>query len=76
MWQIKHQDQEYMHEHEINHVNRLIAYLVRVQTPHSEAFDIIKLHNDFKQFYSQYDQRRGKDFCDTFPELVEWYDRL
>ena len=75
-WMSKHQGRDYLHEHEINHVNRLIAYLDRVATPHSEAFDMPKLHNDFKQFYTQYDQRRGKDFLATFPNLQQWYNTL
>jgi hypothetical protein len=42
-----------------------------------------KLHNDFKQFYTQYDQRRGKSFKDTFKDsysldvtLSTWYDSI
>ena len=69
-------DSNVIHEHEINHTQRLIDYLDVVKTPHSEAFDMPKLLNDFKQFYSQYDQRRGKDFASTFPELKEWYDSI
>jgi hypothetical protein len=34
------------------------------------------LLNDFKQFYQQYDQRRGKDFVTTFPNLREWYESI
>jgi organic radical activating enzyme len=69
-------DSEFIHEHEVNHTQRLIDYLDVVKTPHSEAFDRPKLLNDFKQFYTQYDQRRGKDFGLAFPELKEWYDSL
>ena len=75
-WRIRHQDQDYLHEHEINHVNRLIAYLDQVQTPHSEAFDRPKLHNDFKQFYTQYDLRRNKNFNATFPKLQSWIEQI
>jgi len=32
--------------------------------------------NDFKEFYSQYDARRNKDFGRAFPNLKEWYDSL
>ena len=66
----------YMHEHELNHLQRLIDYLDIVKTPHSEAFEMPKLHNDFKQFFAQYDQRRGKDFAKTFPQLQNWYQTL
>ena len=75
-WMIKHKDFDYLHEHEINHMNRLINYLDRVDTPHSEAFDMPKLLNDFKQFYTQYDRRRNKDFIKVFPTLSEWYTNL
>jgi len=75
-WVIAHQGQEYMHEHEINHLSRLIDYLDLVKTPHSDTFEMPKLHNDFKQFHQQYDQRRGKDFTKTFPVLTDWYNAL
>jgi organic radical activating enzyme len=65
-----------LHEHEINHVQRLIDYLDIVKTPHSDTFEMPKLHNDFKQFYTQYDERRGKNFHKSFPELSEWYDSI
>ena len=72
-----------LHEHEVNHLQRLIDYLDVVKTPHSDAFDMPKLHNDFKQFYTQYDQRRGKSFKDTFKDsypidvtLATWYNNL
>ena len=75
-WLAHWADSEFIHEHEVNHTQRLIDYLDVVETPHSEAFDLPKLLNDFKQFYSQYDQRREKDFGSTFPELKEWYNSL
>jgi hypothetical protein len=75
-WLLKHRNHSYMHEHEINHTERLIEYLDRVETPHSEAFEMPKLLNDFRQFYTQYDQRRGKDFATTFPTLQQWYQSL
>ena len=69
-------DSEFIHEHEVNHTQRLIDYLDVVKTPHSEAFDRPRLLNDFRQFYTQYDQRRSKDFGQAFPELKEWYDSI
>jgi organic radical activating enzyme len=65
-----------LQEHERNHVQRLIDYLDVVKTPHSDAFEMPKLHNDFKQFFTQYDTRRGKNFATTFPNLAEWYDSI
>jgi organic radical activating enzyme len=69
-------DSEFLHEHEVNHVQRLIDYLDIVKTPHSEAFDRPRLLNDFKKFYTQYDQRRGKCFDLAFPAFKPWYDNL
>jgi len=69
-------DQPELHQMEVNQIKRLIDYLDIVKTPHSEAFEMPKLLNDFKEFYKQYDERRNKDFVKTFPELEEWYDRL
>jgi hypothetical protein len=75
-WLGLNQGSPLMHEHEINHMQRLIDYLDVVKTPHSEAFEMPKLHNDFKQFFTQYDRRRGKDFAKTFPVLKDWYNTL
>jgi organic radical activating enzyme len=65
-----------LHEYEINHVQRLIDYLDVVKTPHSGTFDMPALHNDFKKFFQQYDERRGKNFTETFPVLKDWYNPL
>jgi organic radical activating enzyme len=75
-WLADNTDNTLLHEHELNHVQRLTDYLDVVKTPHSEAFDQPKLLNDFKQFYTQYDQRRSKTFALAFPELKAWYDQL
>ncbi len=64
------------HQHELDHLQRLINYLDVVETPHSEAFDMPKLVNDFQQFFSQYDQRRGHDFGTVFPKIKGWYNSL
>jgi organic radical activating enzyme len=75
-WMVQHKGHSYLHEHEINHTQRLIDYLDVVKTPHSEAFDMPKLHNDFQEFYAQYDVRRRKNFVAAFPELETWYNSL
>jgi len=63
-----------LHEHEYNQMNRLINYLESVDSPHAGADTLERLQQDFKNFYSQYDKRRGKTFEKTFsPEMVEWY---
>jgi hypothetical protein len=75
-WLTLNQSNPLLQEHEINHMRRLIDYLDVVKTPHSDAFDMPKLHNDFRQFYTQYDQRRGKNFTATFPLLADWYNDI
>ena len=65
-----------LHEFEVNQVERLFNYLREVASPHSGAMENSILQRDFKNFYEQYDQRRGKNFRETFPQLVEWYDTL
>jgi organic radical activating enzyme len=75
-WRLNHVRNNLMHEHELNHLQRLIDYLDVVKTPHSDAFELPKLHNDFRQFFAQYDQRRGKNFTATFPLLAEWYESI
>lgn len=65
-----------MHEFEQGQLHRLIDYLCVVETPHSEAFEMPKLHNDFKNFYAQYDVRRNKNFAQTFEHLADWYKTL
>ena len=78
-WLDYHQDRpigQFLQEHEVNHIIRLIDYLDVVKTPHSDTFDMPKLHNDFKKFYTQYDERRNKNFTTTFPELADWYNKL
>ena len=67
---------EFLHEMEINQLQRLIDYLDIVKTPHSDSFELPKLRKDFKRFYEQYDQRRNKDFVSTFPSLADWYTSL
>ena len=76
MWEENVSNRQICQEFEINHVRRLIDYLQIVKTPHSDTFDMPKLHNDFQKFFTQYDQRRGKDFAQTFPHLKKWYDSL
>ena len=72
----RNQHNPYLHEHELNHIQRLIDYLDIVKTPHSDAFDMPKLHNDFRQFHQQYDQRRNRNFTATFPTLADWYNDI
>jgi organic radical activating enzyme len=62
---------------EAAHIERLIDYLDVVKTPHSNTAETPKLYNDFRRFYEQYDQRRGKNFRATFPKIfVDFIDSI
>ena len=64
-----------VYEHE--NIKRFVTYLDQMQTPILEAdVDIAESRKSFKNFFTQYDQRRGKDFSATFPRLADWYNTL
>jgi hypothetical protein len=70
-----------MYQHEIHGMKRLIAYMEKVTEGHSvqELSSLETRERDFRNFYAQYDRRRGKNFVETFadwPELVEWYESI
>jgi hypothetical protein len=58
-------------------VTRIIEHMDKaISNPHSEEI-LKKRQGDFKSFYTQYDERRGKDFRATFDSIiVDWYDNL
>jgi hypothetical protein len=66
----------FLHKFELDQLQRLIDYLDVVKTPHIGAAEQNILQKDFKQFYTQYDQRRNKNFEQTFPALADWYRTL
>lgn len=55
---------------------RLIDYTKNVETGHSFTSSKESRERDWKSFYTQYDQRRGKNFLDCFPTLKEWWDSI
>ena len=74
---MRYRDSSYgMHEFEWNQLSRLVSYIDEVEQAHSEAAAQLILQKDFKNFYTQYDQRRGKNFASTFPALADWYNSL
>jgi hypothetical protein len=75
-WLATNRTNPLLQEHEVNHTQRLIDYLDVVKTPHSDTFEMPKLHNDFWEFYTQYDSRRNKKFVQTFPSLASWFNNL
>jgi len=75
-WHTTNCASKFLHEYELNQLQRLIDYLDIVKTPHAGAAEQSLLQRDFKQFYTQYDQRRSKNFQETFPALAGWYTTL
>ena len=71
-----HKETGTLQEFEIDQLKRLIDYLDVVITPHSGAMEQSILQRDFKNFFTQYDQRRSKNFVETFPALTDWYNTL
>ena len=66
----------FLSDMEREHIARLIQYLISANSPHEGASPMPELEKDFKRFYKQYDERRGKAFAETFPELKDWYDDI
>lgn len=62
---------------EKDHINRYINYMRTMDRPHNDHEIVIDdLRRDFKSFFTQYDQRRGKNFAETFPRLADWYNSI
>lgn len=76
-WFEKYEHSELFSVGEKSQIKRLIDYIEVVNKGHIYTEDEKDKHyHDFKSFYVQYDQRRGKSFVDTFPELKEWYESI
>ena len=75
-WYDANKASPFLHEHELNQLQRLIDYVDIVKTPHANAFEVPMLQRDFKKFYTQYDERRGKNFAETFPRMAQWYNKI
>ena len=75
-WFDTNKDNALLHQFELNQLQRLIDYLDVVKTPHMGAAEQSVLQQDFKKFFTQYDQRRNKNFTETFPALADWYNSL
>ena len=70
---------EGLKSHQVDRLTTLINYLKNEVEGFDGATDLTKRQQNFKAFYTQYDQRRNKSFIDTFadwPELVKWYNSL
>lgn len=67
----------YLDEAEKESLLRLIKYLKEVQSPHPHSSAKPVLQSDFKNFYAQYDKRRGFKIRECFGnEFSSWYDSI
>jgi len=69
-WLVKNKNSELLHNMEIEQVERLIEYLENESNQIPNRENTVKW---FKNYFKQYDKRRGKNFEETFPIIGEWY---
>lgn len=78
-WLDKTKREELIHDFERVSVERLVDYLDVVKTPHQDSSPLEILQKDFKNFFLQYDARRGKNIKTSFadsPRFVEWFEGI
>lgn len=76
IWLDINRNSGYLTEFEIEGIERTIDYLEVVDAPHRRVSGKESLHRDFKTFYKQYDERRGKSI-EIFPEiLLDWMETI
>jgi organic radical activating enzyme len=74
--QIEQSGCEFFTDWEKDGVKRLIAYLESIEEGHSKSSPLEMRQRDIKNFFSQYDKRRGKNFIETFPKLKDWWETI
>ena len=76
-WRDSHAHNPLLGEWELASIDRLIDYLDIVKTPHSNTSTLEMQWSDFKLFFKQYDNRRGKNLRACFPQqLIDWVDTI
>lgn len=73
IWLDENYKDSFLHQMEIDHVERLIEYL---ENKSNQLNGKDSLRQYFKNYYIQYDKRRNKDLKKTFPIIGEWYNGL
>ena len=63
----------HLHTSEYEGIQRMIAYIREVDEGHSNVSSLESRQRDFRTFFEEYDQRRGKKFVETFSQLKDWY---
>jgi hypothetical protein len=76
-WFEKTKSSEYLTPNEQSQVQRLLDYIEVLDKGHvAVTDDKTLLFHDFKSFFTQYDQRRGKNLIEIFPRLGDWYNSI
>lgn len=75
-WLMQNNTNKYITKSEIADVQRLIDYLDVVKTPYNYIDSVQEYVSDFKNFFVQYDKRRGKNLESTFPVIGQWYKTI
>lgn len=70
VWYDSNKNSPLLHAMELEQVERLIEYLRNENNQINERDMAVKW---FKNYFTQYDKRRGKNFEKTFPVIGEWY---
>ena len=69
-WLSQNRNSHLLHAMEVEQVERLIEYLKNESNQIKDRDKVVKW---FKNYFVQYDKRRGKNFEKTFPIIGEWY---
>lgn len=76
-WYLKNKNNTLLLAHEKDGIERLVSYLHKAQRAHDQATDRETAQRDFKVFFEQYNNRRGKSISDIFPEeFSQWYESI
>lgn len=61
------------HEHEITGLKRVLETAYGVSNKRESEGNLVSLRRSFYSFVTEYDKRRGKNFCEVFPTLENFY---
>lgn len=76
-WINNNKSHPFLTKMELASLERLVEYLDLAAKPYGSANELKMLHQDFKNFFEQYDTRRDKSFNSTFSsELADWFNSI
>ena len=60
-------------DYEISRMERFVEFL-KTKPKESDSFNLETLQKDFYKFVNEHDRRRGTNFLEVFPELLNFYN--